>query len=90
MRVELVYVAALLAADVTLPRVGVAVAALVQEVQRRVRERYGAERAHQRRRQHRRVAVCRRDHAALGRRRAGTLIDKNNIYSKSFKHTNEG
>lgn len=63
--VELVDVAALLAADVALPRVGVAVAALVQEVQGRVRERYGAEGAHERGRQHGRVAVRRCYHTAL-------------------------
>lgn len=61
--VELVDVAALLAADVALPRVGVAVAALVQEVQRRVGERDAAERAHQRQRR-RRLARRRRRHAA--------------------------
>lgn len=71
--VEVVDAAALLAADVALPGVGVAVAALVQEVQRRVGERDGAERAHQRRRQQRRLAVRRRDHAALRRRRARRL-----------------
>lgn len=38
MRVELVHVVHLLATDVTLPRVALAVAALVQEVERLVRE----------------------------------------------------
>lgn len=69
--VEVVHVAALLAADVALPGVGLAVAALVQEVQRGVGERDGAERAHERRRRQRRLAVRRRDHAALRRRSAG-------------------
>lgn len=73
MGVELVHVAALLAADVALPGVGVAVAALVQEVQGGVGEGDGAERAHERRGQQRRLAVRRRDHAALRRRRAGRL-----------------
>lgn len=45
-RVELVDVAALLAADVALPGVGVAVAALVEEVEGGVGERYSAERAY--------------------------------------------
>lgn len=73
MGVELVHVAALLAADVALPGVGVAVAALVQEVQGGVGERDGAEGAHEGGRQHRGFAVCGRDHAALGRGRAGGL-----------------
>lgn len=68
--VELVDVAALLAADVALPGVGVAVAALVQEVERGVGERDGAEGAHERGGRRRGVAVRRRDHAALRRRRA--------------------
>lgn len=46
--VELVYVAALLAADVALPRVRVTVAPFVQEVQRGVGERDGAKRADER------------------------------------------
>lgn len=70
--VELVDVAALLAADVALPGVGVAVAALVQEVERGVGERDGAEGAHQRAQQ-RRLARRRRRHAALHGRRAGRL-----------------
>lgn len=65
MGVELVDVAALFPADVALPGVGVAVAALVQEVQGGVGERDGAEGAHQGRRQQRRVAVRRRYHAAF-------------------------
>lgn len=72
-RVELVHVAALLAADVALPGVGVAVAALVQEVEGGVGERDGAERADQRGGQQRRVPVRRRDHATLGRRRTRRL-----------------
>lgn len=71
--VELVHVAALLAADVALPGVGVAVAAFVQEVQRGVGERDGAEGAHQRRGQQRGLAQRGRDHAALGRGRPGRL-----------------
>lgn len=71
--VELVDVAALLAADVALPGVGVAVAALVQEVERGVGEGDGAERAHQRARQQRRLAHRRRRHAALHGRRARGL-----------------
>lgn len=38
MRVELVDVAALLAADIALPRVGVGVTALVQEIERLIRK----------------------------------------------------
>lgn len=65
--VELVHVAALLAADVALPGVGVAVAALVQEIQGRVRESYRAKRTYERRRQHGGVPVRRRDHTAFRR-----------------------
>lgn len=74
--VELVHVAALLAADVALPGVGVAVAAFVQEIQGRVRESYRAKRTYERRRQHGGVPVCRRDHTALGRRGARSLQHK--------------
>lgn len=71
--VEFVHVAALLSADVALPRVGVAMAALVEEIQRRVWERDGAECADERRRQHSVVAVRRCDHAALRWRCSGSL-----------------
>lgn len=67
MRVEFVHVTALFAADVALPRVGVAVAALVEEVERGVRERDGTEGADERGRQESRVAVRGCDHAAFRR-----------------------
>lgn len=71
-RVEVVHVAALLAADVALPGVGVAVAALVQEVQRGVGERNGAECTYERGGQQRRVAV-RRCYTPFRRRRSRRL-----------------
>lgn len=43
MRVELVHVAALLPADVALPRIGVRMATLVQEIERLIRESDPAE-----------------------------------------------
>lgn len=73
MGVEVVHVAALLAADVTLPGVGVAVAAFMQEVQGGVGEGNAAERTYERGRQQRGLAVRRRDHAAFRRGRAGRL-----------------
>lgn len=95
MGVELVHVAALLAADVALPGVGVAVAAFVEEVQGGVGERYGAEGTYERGRQQRSFAVRRGDHAAFGRRRAGRLQQFTSPvshlllrYSKSIKKYN--
>lgn len=74
--VELIHVAALLAADVALPGVGVAVAALVEEIQRGVRECYRAKRTYERGRQHGGVSVCRRDHTALRWRSSRGLQQK--------------
>ena len=84
--VELVHVAALLAADVALPGVRFAVAALVQEIQRGVRECYSAKRTYERGRQHGGVAVCWRDHAALGRRGSRSLQQKQKHSSGTSRH----
>lgn len=72
-RVEFVDVAALFAADVALPGVGVAVAPFVQEVEGGVGECYRAECTYKRRWQHSGVSMRGRDHSAFGRRGAGSL-----------------
>lgn len=68
MRVEIVYVVTLLPADVALPRVRVAVAALMQEVEGGVGEGDGAEGADQRggvQEAAHGLGVCGGDHAAF-------------------------